>query len=75
MMNVGTREWRSGVTTLRWLVVVGASMVADIPPLGPRPVPGVDWPGMIFGLGTHGPSSVCSIERRPSWSAGRTIDS
>ncbi len=31
----------------------------DVPPLGPRPLlPGGEWPGANFALGTHGPSAT-----------------
>lgn len=30
----------------------------DVPPLGPRPIPGGEWLGANFALGTHGPSKT-----------------
>jgi hypothetical protein len=37
----------------------------DVPPLGPPPtVPGGEWPGVNFALGTHGPSRVGQLGRR-----------
>jgi hypothetical protein len=31
----------------------------DVPPLGPRPIiPGGEWPGANFAVGTHGPSKT-----------------
>ena len=45
-LRVNTRE--------KWvdMVLIGV----DVPPLGPRPsIPGGEWPGVDFALGTHGP--------------------
>ena len=36
----------------------------DVPPLGPLPeIPGGEWPGANFALGTHGPSATGQLVR------------
>lgn len=35
----------------------------DVPPLGPRPVPGGEWRGVNFALGAHGPSKTGMLVR------------
>jgi len=36
----------------------GGWIEIDVPPLGPRPIPGSEWLGANFALGTHGPSQT-----------------
>lgn len=39
-------------------------IAVDVPPLGPRPfIPGGEWPGADFALGTHGPSGTGLLVR------------
>jgi len=39
-------------------------IAVDVPPLGPSPVmPGGEWPGVNFALGTHGPARTGTLVR------------